>query len=116
MGRGHVRRMDDALTAYERGDSSAAGRFASDARAFVELLREHIAKEDEVLFPMADQMLPAAVQEELLRGFEHAERHEMGEGTREKFVALADRLAVRWDVTKDDARAKAHTCSCSHGH
>jgi hemerythrin-like domain-containing protein len=89
--------------------------FASEAQAFVDLLREHIAKEDEVLFPMADRMLPAAVHEELLLGFEHAERVEMGAGTHEKYLAVADRLAQRWGVTRAFARAKAHACSCSHG-
>lgn len=115
IGRAHVRAMDEATTSFERGDAAAARRFVAEARGFVELLREHIAKEEQVLFPMADHMLSAAVQAELLVGFEHAEKHEMGEGTHEKFLALADRLAARWGVTKDEAQAKAHTCSCSHG-
>ena len=116
VGRAHIRKMEEAVAAFEKGDASAPDRYAFEARGFVELLREHIAKEEQVLFPMADRMLPAAVQDELLAGFEHAEKHEMGEGTHETFLALADRLAARWGVTKDEARAKAHTCSCSHGH
>ncbi len=116
IGRAHVRRMEDAVAAYEKGDKQAPGRFAFEARGFVELLRDHIAKEEQVLFPMADRMLPPAMQDELLAGFEHAEKHEMGEGTHEKFLALADRLASRWGVTKTDAQAKAKTCACSHGH
>jgi hemerythrin-like domain-containing protein len=113
MGRAHVRRMDDATTAFERGDAAGAGRFAFEARAFVELLREHIAKEDEILFPMADRMLPPAAQDELLRGFENAEK-DMGAGTHEKFLAVAARLCERYGVTHDLATAKAHACSCSH--
>jgi hemerythrin-like domain-containing protein len=113
-GRAHVRAMDEAVTGFEKGDASASERFAFKARAFVDLLREHIAKEEQVLFPMADRMLPANVQDELLAGFEHAEKHEMGEGTHEQFLALADRLCARWGVAKDKA-PKAHTCSCSHG-
>jgi hemerythrin-like domain-containing protein len=116
LGREHVRKMDEAATAYERGDRAGADRFAFEARGFVVLLRDHIAKEEEVLFPMADRMLPASVQDELLAGFEHAEKEEMGEGTHERFLELADRLSARWGVTKDAARAKAHTCACSHGH
>jgi hemerythrin-like domain-containing protein len=115
MGRAHVRRMDEATTAFERGDAAAARTFAFEARAFVELLREHIAKEDEILFPMADRMLPPAVQDELLRGFEHAEK-DMGAGTHETFLAVAERLCKRYGVTRDLATAKAHACSCSnHG-
>jgi hemerythrin-like domain-containing protein len=114
MGRGHVRKMGDAVAAFETGDRRAVDAFASEARGFTDLLREHIAKEDQILFPMADRMLPAAVQDELLAGFEHAEKHEMGEGTHEKFLELADRLAARWGVTKDEAQANARTCGCSH--
>ena len=113
MGRAHVRLMDEAVTASERGDAAAAGRFAFEARAFVELLREHIAKEDQILFPMADRMLPAAVQDELLVGFEHAEK-DMGAGTHERFLDVAKRLCARFGVTPGLAMAKAHTCSCSH--
>jgi hemerythrin-like domain-containing protein len=113
MGRGHVRAMDAAITAFEHGDANAAGRYAYEARSFIELLREHIAKEDQVLFPMADRMLPSGVQDDLLRGFEAAEAH-MGEGTHESFLAMADRLAARWGVRKN-LHAPVHSCSCSHG-
>jgi hemerythrin-like domain-containing protein len=116
IGRAAVRKMNEAVAAFEKGDASAADRFAFEARGFVELLRDHIAKEEQVLFPMADRMLPAAVQDELLVGFEHAEKHEMGEGTHEEFLALADRLSARWGVTPAETKSKAHTCSCSHGH
>jgi hemerythrin-like domain-containing protein len=114
IGRGHVRSMAEAVAAFERGDAAGADRFAFEARGFVDLLRDHIAKEEQVVFPMADRMLPASVQDELLVGFDHAEKHEMGEGTHEKFLALADRLAARWGVDGNDAHAKAHTCACSH--
>ena len=114
MGRAFVRRMDDAVTAFEKGVAGSADRYAFEARGFVELLRDHIAKEDQVLFPMADRMLPANVQDELLAGFEHAEKHEVGEGTHERFLALADSLCARWGVA--ESAGKARSCSCSHSH
>jgi hemerythrin-like domain-containing protein len=113
-GRRAVRAMAAAVADAERGDAAAAGRFVREARAFVDLLRDHIAKEDQVLFPMADRMLAPSVQEDLLRGFAHAEEHEMGEGTHERFLALAESLAARWGVTPEATRAAAHTCACSH--
>jgi hemerythrin-like domain-containing protein len=115
LGRGHVRRMDDAIKSFEAGQGGAAERFVREARAFVELLREHIAKEDQILFPMAERMLPAAVHDELLTGFAHAEEA-MGAGTHEEFVAVAERLAQRYGVTPALTAAKARTCACSHGH
>lgn len=116
IGRGHVRRMDDAVLAFEKGDRAAVRRFVHEARGFVELLREHIAKEDQVLFPMADRMLPAAIQDELLAGFEHAEAHEVAPGAHERCLAIAASLSVRFGVTKSDAASKSRTCACSHAH
>jgi len=114
IGRGHVRRMAAAVDAFEKGDAGASDAFAFEARGFVELLRDHIAKEESVLFPMADRMLPASTQSELLAGFEHAEKHEVGDGVHERFLALAERLATRYGVTREHAAAKAHACGCSH--
>lgn len=116
IGRAHIRRMTEAVEAADKGDAHAADKFAFEARAFADLLREHIAKEDQVLFPMADRMLPGAVQDELLRGFEHAEAHEVGAGAHERCLAIADTLCKRWGVTVEATQQKAHTCSCSHAH
>ena len=38
-------------------DPAAAGRIAENARGYIDLLRAHIGKENNVLFPMADRAL-----------------------------------------------------------
>ncbi len=116
IGRAHVRKMDEAVTKFEQGDARAVDRFCIEARSYVELLREHIAKEEQVLFPLADRMLPPGTQEEVLAGFHDAEENEVGPGTHERLLAVADALAARYGVTKALAQSKAHTCSCSHAH
>ena len=114
IGRAHVRRMDEALTAHEKGDRDALGRFAFEARGFTELLRDHIAKEDQVLFPMAERMIPPPAMKELLASFDHAQRHEIAPGTHEKFLGVAERLGARYDVART-TQPDASACSCSHG-
>jgi len=59
----------------------------------VALLRAHIDKEDNVLFPMADQLLTAADQKELTEAFEKVEAEEIGEGVHDKYHQLAHELA-----------------------
>lgn len=113
IGRAHVRKMDQAATDHEKGVAGAADRFAFEARGFVELLRDHIAKEDQVLFPMADRMLPAAAMAELESDFGRFERDEMGAGAHERFLDIARSLAARYGVTADTAKACAHSCGCS---
>ena len=64
----------------------------ANARSYTALLRQHIYKEDNILFPMADQVIPRAAQAQVSEGFEHVEHEETGEGVHEKYLALADAL------------------------
>lgn len=64
----------------------------SHARGYVTLLRSHILKEDNVLYPMALQALPPAEMEKLGHDFEAFEREVMGQGAHERFHALAEKL------------------------
>lgn len=59
-GRACVRAMDRALSELAAGQSQAAGDLRRAAADYVALLRQHIAKENQVLFPMARQLVPAA--------------------------------------------------------
>jgi hemerythrin-like domain-containing protein len=72
-GRRHVRQMDEARAAYLKNDSAAAARFAEHASQFAALLRAHIQKEDNILYPMADEALGEASQKALLEGFARAD-------------------------------------------
>lgn len=113
LGRANVRAMAAAIDDFERGTLGASDRYAFAARGFVALLRDHIAKEDQVLFPMADRMLSPAAQIELASEFDHVERHEVGPGTRERFEAVAQSLAGRFGITPEAVRACSHVCGCS---
>ena len=76
----------------EAGDASASAEVTANARGYTALLRQHIYKEDNILFPMADQVIPRAAQAQVSDGFEHVEHEETGEGVHEKYLALADAL------------------------
>lgn len=92
QGRALIRSIRDAARRLERGDDSARRELVSRARGYIALLRDHIAKEDEVLFPMADELLSVAAQAEVLEGFGRAERED-GPGAVEELLALAELLA-----------------------
>lgn len=92
QGRAFVRGLRDAVRRMQAGDAAARAKVVSNVRGYVALLRDHIAKEDEMLFPMADEMLSPARQSSVLEGFERVEREETGEGAHEKFHALAEKL------------------------
>jgi hemerythrin-like domain-containing protein len=92
MGRDFVRNMDAAASAFAKGDKSAADRFAQNARGYVSLLSQHIQKENNVLFPMADRVIPREEQSQLIDDFERVETEIIGEGAHERFHRLLDRL------------------------
>lgn len=92
-GRRLVRAAAGALPQAGAGDASARTALAANLLGFVRLLRAHIDKEDNVLYPMADQILTPADQADLATAFERVEAEEMGEGTHERYHELAHEWA-----------------------
>jgi hemerythrin-like domain-containing protein len=92
QGRVYTRGMREAALRLQAGDASARGEVVRNALGYVALLRQHIEKENAVLFPMADEMIPVARQDAVYEGFEHVEHEETGEGVHEKYLALAESL------------------------
>ena len=90
--RSHVRAMMDGLARIEAGDDSAEAGLFDSAGQYVRLLREHIQKEDEVLFRMADEVIAADAQKKLLADFARYEAEEMGGGVHEKYLRIANEL------------------------
>ena len=92
LGRQYTRAMRAAAEKWAQGDDSARQQAVENALGYVALLRQHILKEDNILFPMADRVIPATEHQVVLSGFEHVEHEETGEGIHEKYLALAERL------------------------
>ncbi len=90
-GREYIGVIDAAIGAYEGGDEAAARVIAESVRGYVALLGEHIWKEENVLFPMADQVLSARDQRELEERFEQVETEMLGPGVHERYHELLER-------------------------
>ncbi len=112
QGRQHVRAMADAI---QDPSSPAVQQFIEHARGFVQLLRQHIQKEDSCLFSMANQLLQATDQKTLITAFEKVEHEDMGPETHMHYVELANQLADRLGVSKVLEASDAEASGCSHG-
>ena len=88
-GRAHVKAMVTAVEQLSTGNGTADEVLLAHARAYVTLLREHIQKEDDILFRMADEVIPADEQRRILKDFETHEAEEMGAGAHEKYLNMA---------------------------
>jgi len=91
-GRGYVRSMMRALDLCAANNEAAEKTLVENAKAYLRLLRGHIEDEGKVLFRIADAVIPADEQKELLRTFEEHEAKEMGEGVHEKYLKLLEEL------------------------
>lgn len=80
------RRLIAAMTAPDDAAAVAAiGRY-------VALLRAHIDKENDVLFPIAEGVLPPEEQARLAAVFDTVEQQEIGHGEHERLVGELERL------------------------
>jgi hemerythrin-like domain-containing protein len=57
---------------------------------------QHIAREDQVLFPMAQEVTTAQEDAKLVEAFEELEQQGMGEGVHERYHHLVEELASKY--------------------
>jgi hemerythrin-like domain-containing protein len=97
-GRELVREMELASSASQDIARPSGRRWAQAAAEYTNLLREHIAKENNVLFKMAESLLTPEEQEQLAREFERIEIEKMGAGTHERLHERMEQLLS--EITK----------------
>ena len=90
--RSYVRTMFAAISLIEAKNEAAKESLLTSAQAYCRLLREHIQKEDEVLFRMADEVISPEEQKKLSAAFAQHEAEEMGAGVHEKYLKIAAEL------------------------
>jgi len=73
QGRAFVKGMEVAVDAAQAGQTDSYQVIAENARGYAALLRDHIAKEDEILYPLAERVLPETRRPEILQGYQNAE-------------------------------------------
>jgi len=91
-GRRFTRAMREGAEQMQAGDLTVISRVTENALGYVHLLRQHIQKEDRILFPMAERTIPAAQHQQLTEAFEKIEGQETGAGIHEKYLGVAAEL------------------------
>ncbi|MEK7817165.1 MAG: hemerythrin domain-containing protein [Actinomycetota bacterium] len=92
QGRECTRNMAAAAEACAAGDEEARLAFAGNARSYAELLVPHIDKEDNILYPMCDEVLTEADQVDLETKFDEVEKERMGEEKHHEYINLVEVL------------------------
>lgn len=91
-GRELIHEMELASSQFQDSSGLSGRRWAQSAVEYSDLLREHIAKENDILFEMADSLLTNEEQERLAQEFERFEVRSMGVGSHERLHSLMNQL------------------------
>lgn len=91
-GRRITRGLRAAAERMQAGDGDAATAARYMALEYAALLRQHIMKEDNVLFPMANGAIQGRELTAVTAEFERLQREETADGVQVKYRALAEAL------------------------
>jgi len=84
LGRGFVRGMSEGLKEKNRN------KIIINVQSYAQLLQEHIAKEDDILYPMAEESLNEKIKQKILSEFKEVDTKKKEE--KNKFEIFANRL------------------------
>lgn len=100
LGRNFVKGISDNIELCKKGDQAALGEIYKNMKGYSELLRNHIGKENNILFRMADNVLSDSDNHQLLYRFNEAEKaHSSSAGSKE-FILRIDKLASHYNIGK----------------
>ena len=90
--------MTNNISLYKGGNISALGKIYSNMAGYAELLRNHIGKENNILFRMADRALSETDHQELLKQFQEAEKNHSSGSSSEEYIQRIEQLASAYGV------------------
>jgi hemerythrin-like domain-containing protein len=88
QGREYVRNMSGGVDVYRGAGGEKPTGFIEQGRKYVEFLREHIRKEDDILWPVVDAKLGEEAQAKLVDEFEKFEVEKIGAGKHDEYHEL----------------------------
>jgi len=72
QGRNFVQAMEIAVQEAQAGRTDSYQTIADNALGYAALLRDHIGKEDTVLYPLSERILPETMRPVILEGYQSA--------------------------------------------
>jgi len=89
LGRDYIKNLEIGL------DNNNLAEILTNARGYAFLLEDHIFKEDNILYPMADQVLSAEKQAEIKQEFIKVETVKFGPEVKEKYLNIVKAFETR---------------------
>jgi hemerythrin-like domain-containing protein len=91
-GRNYVKGMDREIENYKNGNTAALVKINEHIQGYIVLLRNHISKENNLLFRMADNAFSEKEHQDLLEKFAEIESNDFPQGVLNDYIAAIDKL------------------------
>lgn len=96
QGRALIGQMAESLPEARRGDAGARSALLGAGRAYIDLIRSHIGKEDMIVFEMADQVIPGAERPRLCGAYDDIADGVFEGHTRRDLLLIAGQLLKQY--------------------
>ena len=96
LGRGYIKEIKRGLENCKLGNTCSGKLIEANLTNYVNLLQNHIHKEENILFPMANKALSEKKQKEVSEQFEKIEEEVVGHGVHEKYHQLLNQLKSKY--------------------
>jgi len=96
LGRGYIKEISNGLENCKIGKTCSSELIAANLTNYVTLLQNHIQKEENILFPMANKTLSEQKQKEIFKQFEKIEEEVVGHGVHEQYHELLNQLESKY--------------------
>lgn len=94
-GREYVKALAKAIEQYYKGDKKAKEEIIKNARNYINLLIQHIQKEDNILYPMGDKVIQKSMHKELIEKFEEIEKERIGINKHKEYLKVLSDIEKR---------------------
>ena len=95
-GRSYIKGFADGLALFKTGNAAGKEQIIINIERYSELLTNHIFKENNILFKMADMHLADSDQKILLEKFDEVEENIVGKGKHEEYHRLLERFSEKY--------------------
>lgn len=96
IGRGYVNGLIAGVEDLKNNFVNCKGLIAACLTNYVNLLQNHIQKEENILFPMANKVLDKQIQNEVFNQFRIIEEDVLGYGVHDQYQELLKQLKIKY--------------------
>ncbi|MEI8086187.1 MAG: hemerythrin domain-containing protein [Paludibacter sp.] len=93
-GRSYIKQAVEGIEEFKQGDASALGKIKGNLLNYCTLLTNHISKENNILYPMAETLLPANIKLAMSENFKETNSATIDNEYFDKYLKSVDELSA----------------------